>query len=208
MIYVRNIKTGEHRRYSDATFPITEYQHEWEVIEADSEGWIHWNGMRCPLPNGSAVEYQMRDGVKARCHSAEKLRWASSSDLGYAPFSKDIIAYRPILDADPSEPEAPAWNGEGLPPVGCECEVKINNQKWEKYQVVGYFDKTRSVFLYMAPYTPEVYEWDDCDFRPIRGKEDRAVEEMLTIIEDAESAAECCKALYRAGYRRQAEEKT
>ena len=30
--------------------------------------------------------------------------------------------------------QKPAWNGEGLPPVGCECEYLDNNGEW--YQVI------------------------------------------------------------------------
>lgn len=29
-----------------------------------------------------------------------------------------------------AESQKPAWNGEGLPPVGCECEYLDNNGKW------------------------------------------------------------------------------
>lgn len=31
----------------------------------------------------------------------------------------------------------PAWNGEGLPPVGCECEYISNGTSWGKVKVIG-----------------------------------------------------------------------
>lgn len=31
----------------------------------------------------------------------------------------------------------PAWNGEGLPPVGCECEYISNGASWGKVKVIG-----------------------------------------------------------------------
>lgn len=31
----------------------------------------------------------------------------------------------------------PAWNGEGLPPVGCECEYISNGVSWGKVKVIG-----------------------------------------------------------------------
>lgn len=31
----------------------------------------------------------------------------------------------------------PAWNGEGLPPVGCECEYISNETSWGKVKVIG-----------------------------------------------------------------------
>lgn len=31
----------------------------------------------------------------------------------------------------------PAWNGEGVPPVGCECEYISNGTSWGKVKVIG-----------------------------------------------------------------------
>ena len=33
--------------------------------------------------------------------------------------------------------QKPAWNGEGLPPVGCECEYISNGTSWGKVKVIG-----------------------------------------------------------------------
>lgn len=33
--------------------------------------------------------------------------------------------------------EKPAWNGDGLPPVGCECEYISNGTSWGKVKVIG-----------------------------------------------------------------------
>lgn len=30
------------------------------------------------------------------------------------------------------------WNGEGLPPVGCECEFISNGTSWGKVKVIGF----------------------------------------------------------------------
>lgn len=34
--------------------------------------------------------------------------------------------------------QKPAWNGEGLPPVGCECEYISNGVSWGKVRVIGF----------------------------------------------------------------------
>lgn len=33
--------------------------------------------------------------------------------------------------------QKPEWNGEGLPPVGCECEYISNGTSWGKVKVIG-----------------------------------------------------------------------
>ena len=61
------------------------------------------------------------------------------------------------------------------PEVGSVVKCSINNQMPECYEIAGYFDKTRSVFLYEHPYTPIVLEWDDVTWECI---EEAAVREM------------------------------
>lgn len=41
--------------------------------------------------------------------------------------------YESVLAAS----QKPAWNGEGLPPVGCECEYISNGTSWGKVKVIG-----------------------------------------------------------------------
>lgn len=36
-----------------------------------------------------------------------------------------------------AESKNSAWNGEGLPPVGCECEYISNGTSWGKVKVIG-----------------------------------------------------------------------
>ena len=37
--------------------------------------------------------------------------------------------------------QKPAWNGEGLPPAGCECEFISNGVSWGKVKVIGFDDE-------------------------------------------------------------------
>lgn len=47
------------------------------------------------------------------------------------------------------------------PEVGSVVKVWINNQGPEVFEIAGYFEKTRSVFLYEDHFTPVVVEWDN-----------------------------------------------
>lgn len=37
-----------------------------------------------------------------------------------------------------AESQKPAWTGEGVPPVGCECEFINNGVSWGKVKVIGF----------------------------------------------------------------------
>lgn len=73
------------------------------------------------------------------------------------------------------------WNGEGLPPVGCECEVMMGSY-WYRCDVLGRDAHTALV-------RPKGLH--DCwtinsgsDFRPIRTKEQREREELRNLINE------------------------
>ena len=73
------------------------------------------------------------------------------------------------------------WNGEGLPPVGCECEAKIpvkNVWGWRRVKVVHTgnpaSEKEALVFDVESTYPA----WVD-EFRPIRTEAERKREEVL-----------------------------
>lgn len=207
MIYAVNKRTKEHR-----IVPRLDVysNHDWRYAVADADGWIEWRGGECPLPDGAKCEYRMRDGDEDTA-MVFALRWTRWGD------DSEIIAYRPILDTKPGgvsrtpimdsyrdaqDPEPPAWDGEGLPPVGCECEFEYCEVgAWVNAKVIGYDGPACVVALdgfgYFGSDRPG-------DFRPLRSAEDRAVEEMQRITADAGSVEGGFRALYRAGYRKTA----
>lgn len=73
--------------------------------------------------------------------------------------------------------QKPAWNGEGLPPVGCECEVK-RAFDWVKCKIL-FISDTHVVLM-----ADEECCWNTCacQFRPLRTeaerKRDAAIEAM------------------------------
>src|SRR5690554_494188 len=109
MIYAINKRTKEHRVYRIGC--DVSMDPGWRLVEADADGWISWDGRSVsPVPTDSEFEVWLRSGVNG---SGLLGKWVH----GRTDMHFDIIAYRPILDADePAEPEAVEWDGEGLPP--------------------------------------------------------------------------------------------
>jgi len=106
--------------------------------------------------------------------------------------------------------ESPAeWRGpeDGLPPAGAVLEAWFDDGRrcWHKAHVVGYHPseantiavsligdhESRLIWSYMSGIRP------DCS------EEDRAVEEMVAATDEHLTPEDTCRALYRAGYRKQ-----
>lgn len=82
--------------------------------------WTEWNGGECPVSKGVLVDVKLRNGVEfdnQYARSNDGTSWAEPAYWRHDGVPYDIIAYRL------HQPEQVAWNGEGLPPVGTECEV-------------------------------------------------------------------------------------
>ena len=203
MIYAINKHTKEHRKcdlpsgvagfYIDA-----ERGGEWHIVHADDDGWIEWDGGECPLPGGSECGVKHRDGdVFDNTFAGSNLAsdWSHTCDDG------DIIAYRPIL-SEPSKPEAPEWDGKGLPPVGCEC-VARNYHYGQAFEAAKVVHRTRKDVILVEYASGDAgFLTAPADFRPIRSEEDKAVKEMVRIMNDWSSDKARASALHRAGYRK------
>ena len=72
------------------------------------------------------------DGLSWKHHTGNSLMYFWHGE-GAMPLSSDhkesIVTYWQYKAALYAS-QKPAWNGEGLPPVGCECEYLDNNGKW------------------------------------------------------------------------------
>jgi len=105
------------------------------------------------------------------------------------PWSKDMydrdegVVFRPDPTAE--------WNGEGLPPVGCECEYRPDpkvHDGWERCTYLAHHDKEHFV---LAAETGEVDRMLDTlspsfRFRPIRTKADRQRDDLINVMGKAE----------------------
>lgn len=106
-------------------------------------GWIQWAGGECPVDSDAIVE------VKFRWHNQHQYNndRAGDFDWAHAGSSSDIIAYRlhnPDANSRANDDRleqnlnecigqdvVTEWDGDGLPPAGCECEARYRNANAE-----------------------------------------------------------------------------
>lgn len=152
----------------------------------------------------------------------EGAQYYSASDDGFYTFYREIkestyeIFYcggtRWVLRAGTPEEHctiiprpSPSWNGEGLPPVGIECEVMHGTYGWIGAKVVGRVGSTTVIRTndgYAGVHPHEI--------RPIRTPEQIAADEreaaikaIVGLIESADSRdMTIAEAIYNAGYRK------
>ncbi|MEJ8688644.1 hypothetical protein WM027_17640 [Klebsiella pneumoniae] len=190
---------------------ITREQYE-AALAAKNSDWIEWGGGECPVPRGTLVDVRYRDGRQLNALSANdgtlNPRDASFVFWRNDGSENDIIAYRlhqpqkaeqaeADEEADMNEcigqDAAPVWNGEGLPPVGCECEFM-------KHTLDAISNWRRGIIKYVSEYTVVIVEAlspgefvahpRTCDFRPIRSEADKKREDALDAIYGAIASAE------------------
>jgi hypothetical protein len=172
---------------------ITREQYE-AALAAKNDGWIDWPGGECPVIESAMVDVRYRDGSIHKAQRADSYEWGH----GYAHFvttGADIIAYRLHKpqeaeqakaddEADLNEcigqDAAPVWNGEGLPPVGCECEYLDSNNEWYpvtiKYasnQIVVICGMTNIFGEKQETEIAKDIQLDKPQFRPIRSEAER-----------------------------------
>lgn len=107
----------------------------------------------------------------------------------YCMITRDL--YESALAASQKQ----TWNGEGLPPVGCECEYLDNNGKWypvtikyESNQLVVISGITKILGVDQGTEIAKDITIDKPQFRPLRteaeSKRDAAVEAMQREADD------------------------
>lgn len=184
-------------RHSDALFLASDYataiitREQYEAaLAAKNDGWIEWGGGERPVSDNTMVDVRYRDGQMQKAERADSYEWGH----GYAHFvttGADIIAYRLHQPQEVSQTEAeqeadlndcigqsPAteWNGEGLPPAGCECERSWAGDKWLQCKIIFTGDEIVLVKLE----TREVaYQLSDVRFRPVRSEAERKREKAV-----------------------------
>lgn len=188
-----------------ATSLVTREQYE-AALAAKNEGWIEWGGGECQVPRGTLVDVKYLCGDVNRHIKAGEPDSSGSIDTAFAVrWSKlgaeyDIIAYRlhqpqeavhseagdePDLNECIDNDAEPVWNGEGLPPVGCFCEVEYLDGmlvygQGESGEVVAHVENTAVIRM---SYGLGCFEAGF--IRPLRTeaerKRDKAIEEMIKI---------------------------
>lgn len=162
-MYTVNKQTKEHRLY-DYGDECSEYQ---DIIQADADGWIEHSGRECPLPDDQLCEVKLGNSRKIAQSTSMPASWLSwnweRQGLG-----GDIIAYRPILESQPTE-----WRGpqDGLPPVGWRGD---HSPSWHACEVVAYH---KGFAVVWDAHDLEYFRTKDPSiFRPIRTDREKWVE--------------------------------
>ena len=107
MKYLVNRETKEHQIASEIVASSMErypgFAQDWQLVEADDEGWIPWSGGECPLPDECKCQIELQDGERPLPEPSRRWEWARN----IGEFT--IAAYRPILSetAEKEEPRRP-----------------------------------------------------------------------------------------------------
>lgn len=178
MIYLVNQSTKEHKvaglpeGINGWTFDGSD--DVWRVVQADSDGWIKWDGSdECPLPE------------RAKCHVGDESGWRSTHALSAGGWSwAEVDKYKPTLNDKEQDMTTTAvddqhavdtgeWDGEGLPPAGCEVEAFADDE-WCRAEWFKQHNGQHAVFFIRS----RALGWAD-DIRPIRTAAQRAEDEAV-----------------------------
>mgnify|MGYP001472034094 FL=1 len=128
------------------------------------------------------------DAVNNPIISKEEMVFSGIGYLGDTLYGCIVTAkeYESALAAS----QKPAWSGEGLPPVGCECESKQFSQvDWAKFKVVAVCDG--HVFGFWGNGVSTALDSKMWEFRPLRTeaerKRDAAIEAMQREADDGDN---------------------
>jgi hypothetical protein len=150
---------------------------------------------------------------------------------GYQPTGRNLDFYAegsmlPLVEVmiapQSNEPKNVAqlyWDGEGLPPVGAECEYRVLNGPWYRCEVgYSFFDGEHRCFVIKCPHLEyeqvsriEPGSEGSIEFRPVRTPEQIAQQERQAAIEEMDAVfssnfeghrKDGLQALYDAGYRK------
>lgn len=92
----------------------------------------------------------------------------------------ECIVSRKQYESALAESQKAAWNGEGLPPVGCECEVSVNGgRSWCTYRAIN---EKNGVRLIEVGDLTEEFQNNNWIFRQLRTESERKHEAVLESI--------------------------
>lgn len=100
----------------------------------------------------------------------------------------ECIVTRDQYESALASSQNPAWNGEGLPPAGCECEYISNGVSWGKVKVIG-FDDEKIVFRPSGEIYYAITQSNKDVFIPLRTEADKKRDAALDAIYGAIASA-------------------
>ncbi len=168
------------------------------------DGWIQWAGGDCPVDSDAIVE------VKFQWHNQHQYNNDRAGDFDWAHTgrSSDIIAYRmhqqtkseqvraeawrsyagmtendeeDDLNECIGQDVAPEWRGEGLPPVGVECEwLASGDHEWIAVTVLCYDGE--DAWLKPSDGSQSFVVGNVDNFRPLRAEAEKLRESAINDI--------------------------
>lgn len=82
-----------------------------------------------------------------------------------------------------SASKKPEWNGEGLPPVGVECEMSLGDDEWSRCVIIA---KGEEQIIYQAEGCREFSgHRNNYRFRPVRSEADRKRDDTILAMASA-----------------------
>lgn len=170
-----------HRHQYEAALAASK---EMLINKPDADGWIAWGGGECPVDGDVVVDVKYLGGNVSYATESG----LPASEYGWGRFDKPtcIVAYRLHKKDD----DQPVWNGEGMPPAGCECEYtkqSLPGNEWTECTV----DYVGSSFVvYRDCYGVELTGIKgDISFRPIRTEAERKRDDIAKSINEAADAS-------------------
>ncbi len=116
---------------------------------------------------------------------SEKGGWLSTID-GVVDGMEGMKVNREEYELALAKSNRPAWSGEGLPPVGSECEVKgaHGDESWSVGKILSHTNfKGRNCAVFQTEETVSVSSSEY--FRPIRTDAERKREETIADLQNA-----------------------
>nr|UVN09992.1 MAG: hypothetical protein [Bacteriophage sp.] len=172
---------------------VTKEQYE-AALAAKNDGWIDWAGGECPVDTKTLVDIKLKDGSTYKsCHPGD-YSWR------HGGYNGDIIAYRlhkpqVVTESDDEadlnecigQDVAQVWNGEGLPPVGCECEMQDGAGCWIDVDIIA--NKDGFTFGWSYDYRMVYFSDKENEFRATRSEADKKREEVIMSLAGAVCSA-------------------
>ena len=198
---------------------------KYESALAASDGWIEWVGGECPVPGDTEVLIKCKsEGAwdylcKQR---ADEVSWTHDDSM------LDVIAYRlhkpdinsrannDRLEQDLNEcigqdVDIPELNGDGVPPIGCACEMQDSKGTWLPVEIIAKNDGF--TFGWSYDYRIVLFGDGPDEFRPLRTEaekeREKAIQELSAVIcgnipdTGMATATMYATRIYDAGYRKE-----
>ena len=180
---------ADHRKHGEKGTKITREQYE-AALAAKNEGWIEWSGGKHPpVSTNTFVDVELENGdvlsgLQAGEYSWEHV-WQGSNIIAYRLHQPQEVEQAEADEEDDlneciGQTTALLWHGEGLPPVGCECEVSVDGgRSWCTYRAIN--EKSGARLIEIGNFTEE-FQSNNWIFRPIRSEADRKRDEAVKTI--------------------------